>query len=322
MNRLEHPYIEISLFLLKRFSKTLKFDIYVRRTETDYTKIFRSGDSIDWDRVKVYTDKGIKVFYCTISDYEVYGLYVERVGYELNQKQTPISQVEALEFMKEIVNYTMHEFTVKLMPSERTVEAAANMISSCIESLNKDPKALIRLLTLMSHQPYLIKHSVAVSMFSVMLAKKAGIESDSNLKIIALGGLLHDVGEGQLDFDPEDVEILEPEQRRMVWRHPELGKQLLDGIKNIRSEVIQIVMQHHEQPNGHGYPNGLRGGEIYYPAKIVAVADSFASMITKRSYRDAFTIERAVICMRENQGKYDRALIEHLHDLFLKKLAA
>lgn len=314
-------YIEISLSLLKRFTKTLKFDIYVRRTDSAYTKIFKAGDHVDWARVKLYTDKGIKCFYCHFSDYDVYSLYVERAGYELGGSAS-LTQGEALEYMKEIVHFTYQELMVKVQASERSIEAAKQMVMSCIECLNKDPKTLVRLLNLMSHQPYLVKHSVAVSMFSVMLARKSGIESDANLNIIGLGGLLHDVGEGQLDFDPEETEVLNPEQRRMVWRHPELGKQLLDGLKNIRSEVLQIVMQHHEQPNGHGYPNGLRGAEIYHPAKIVAIADSFASMLAKRTYREAFTVERAIICMRENQGKYDRVLLEHLNELFIKKVAA
>lgn len=314
-------YIEISLSLLRRFTKSLRFDIYVRRTEDQYTKIFKAGDSIDWQRVKLYTDKGIKVFYCHFSDYEVYGLYVERASYELGSS-SPLSQGEALEYMKEIVQLTYQEIVVKLAPNERVIEAASQMVTSCIESLNKDPKTLVRLLNLMSNQPYLVKHSVAVSMFSVMLAKQSGMESDSNLKIISLGGLLHDVGEGQLDFNPEETEILSPEQRKEMWRHPELGRQLLDGIKNIRSEVLQIIAQHHEQPNGHGYPNGLRGPEIYHPAKIVAIADSFASMISKRTYREAFTVERALISLRENHGKYDRVLLGHLSDLFMKKVAA
>jgi putative nucleotidyltransferase with HDIG domain len=315
-------HIEISIALLKRFTKTLQFDIYVKRSESAYTKIFKSGDLIDWERVKLYTDKGIKSFYCHYSDYDLYGIYVERAGYELSKKGAGLTQNETIDFMKEIVQYTYQELVVKTTASARSIEVATTMVTSCIESLNKDPKTLIRLLNLMGHQPYLVRHSVAVSMFSVMLARQAGIESDSNLKIIGLGGLLHDIGEGQLNFDPEEVEVLNPEQRKLLWRHPELGKQLLDGIKGLRSEVLQIVLQHHEQPNGHGYPNALKSADIYYPAKIVAIADSFASMIAKRSYRDAFTVEKAILCLREHQGKYDRALLEHLNDLFIKKVAA
>jgi putative nucleotidyltransferase with HDIG domain len=317
-----NQYIEISVSLLKRFSKTLQFDIYVKRSDKAFTKIFKSGDLIDWERVKLYTDKGIKTFYCHYSDYDLYGLYVERAGHELSLKGSNLKQSETLDIMKEIVQYTYQELVIKTSASARLIEVASTMVSSCIESLNKDPKTLVRLLNLMGHQPYLVRHSVAVSMFAVMLAKQAGIESDSNLKIIGLGGLLHDVGEGQLNFDPEQFEVLSPEQRKMLWRHPELGKQLLDGIKGLRSEVLQIVIQHHEQPNGHGYPNALKSGDIYYPAKIVAIADSFASLLAKRSYRDAFTVEKAILCMREHQGKYDRALMEHLNDLFIKKVAA
>jgi putative nucleotidyltransferase with HDIG domain len=316
-----NEYIEISLSLLRRFTKSLRFDIYVCRAEGQYTKIFKAGDTIDWDRVKLYTDKGIRYFYCHQSDYDLYSLYVERGGHELGSSGS-LTQGEALEFMKEIVQLTYQEIVIKQAPSQRVIDAASQMVTSCIEGLNRDPKTLVRLLNLMSNQPYLVKHSIAVSMFSVMLAKQSGIESDMNLKIIAMGGLLHDVGEGQLSFNPEETEILSPDQRKDLWRHPELGKQLLDGLKNVRSEVLQIIMQHHEQPNGHGYPNGLRGAEIYHPAKIVAIADSFASMVSKRTYREAFNVEQAILAMRENVGKYDKSLLNHLSDLFLRKVAA
>ena len=314
----DQQYVEISLGILKRFTRALRFDVYVRRTEKDYTKIFNEGDMLDLERAKSYIDKGIKYFYVTEEGYRIYTMYVERLGEQLVGADKKFSADEAADLLKELSNYTMHEMTVNYNVDERSVGNALNVVNGCIEQMAKDQKNMLKIMKLMSHQAYTLKHCVSVSMFSVLLARAAGMESETNLKILGLGAFLHDLGVSQLTFDPEDEQTLTPEQRKEMWRHPELGKQLLDNVKGIRSEVLQIVMQHHEQPNGHGYPNGLRGAEIYYPAKIVAIADNFCAMITKRKWREGFPAAEAIARMRELQGKFDKQLLDVLSRLLLK----
>lgn len=310
-------YIQISLNILRRLNRPLKFDIYVKRTEGSFTKIFKSGDLLDLERIRSYEEKGIEFFYVQEKDYETYTLYLERMGEVLKNKIDSLKSNDAADFLKELSLFTLQEMIVKTNVDERSFANANNVVDGCIQSIMKEPKTMLKIMKLMTHQPYQLKHSVAVSMFSVLLAKADGMESDQNIKNVGLGGFLHDIGIGQLTFDPEDEKILTPEQRKEMWRHPELGKQLLDQVKGVRSEVIQIVLQHHEQPNGHGYPNGLRGPEIFYPAKIVAIADTFCAMITKRSFRDAFTVEESLNRMRELQGKFDKKLLDVFTALML-----
>ncbi len=311
-------YVEISLEILEKFKRPLKFDVYIRRTETSYTKIFSKDDVIDRERVAQYRKKGVASFYVEEGDYAIYCLYVEKIGDVLAKSVGSFSPEESSAFIKELVNFSMHEIIQNQKVDERIVKTAGNVVSACVDNLNSNPKSFIKILSLMSNQPYIVKHSIAVSLFSVMLAKKYGIESETTISLIGLGGFLHDVGVGQLTFDPEDVEILTPEQRREVWRHPELGRQQLDQVKGVRTEVLQIVTQHHEQPNGRGYPNGLVGLNIFLPARIVSIADSFSSLIVKRSYRDAFSCEKALAIMSDEIGKYDPKILKVLKSMFIK----
>lgn len=302
-------YVEISLAILKRFSRSLKFDIYVKRSETNFTKVFPKGDVLDWERVNTYLSKGLKYFYVGADDYALYSLYVERLGEQLSNKEGSFTPDEAADLLKELAHFTIHEMVVNLKVDERLVSSASNVVTGCISVLAKDSKNLLKIMKLMSNHAYMMKHSLAVSMFSVILAQAGGVESETNLNNIGMGAFLHDIGVGQLTFDPDEEEELTPEQRKEMWRHPELGKQMLDGVKSVRSDVIQMVLQHHEQPNGHGYPNGIRGAEIYYPAKIVAIADTFCAMISKRAWRDAFSVSEALVRMKELSGKFDKKLL-------------
>ncbi|MBI3541753.1 MAG: hypothetical protein HY075_00550, partial [Deltaproteobacteria bacterium] len=78
----------------------------------------------------------------------------------------------------------------------------------------------------------------------------------------------------------------------------------------------------HEEPSGAGYPSGLRGPVIFYPAKIVGLADSFCALITKRPFREAYTIEQALGIIQHEVGKYDRELVKLLVGVFGQKAKA
>jgi putative nucleotidyltransferase with HDIG domain len=302
-------HIDISLNILKRLNRALNFDIYIKRTEKSYTKIFLKGDMIDWERVTLYEGKGITHFYLKAENYKVYGVFVERLGEKLIENGGKFTAEEAKELLRDLAQFTVHEMIDQFKVDERSVYNAQNVVSGCMDILSNDPKGILSILNMLSNQPYILKHSMMVSLLSVLLAKADNMTSDTNLKILGLGGFLHDVGVGQLTFDPEDEDQLTAVQRREMNRHPELGRQLLDRVKGIRPEVLQIITQHHEQPNGSGYPNGLRDNDIYYPAKIVSIADTFSSLITKRSYRDAFSSSEAISIMKESIGKFDRRLL-------------
>jgi HD-GYP domain-containing protein (c-di-GMP phosphodiesterase class II) len=178
---------------------------------------------------------------------------------------------------------------------------------------------MIKVVTLMSSKPYMFKHSISTTIFATLLGIASGIKNEKNLSILALGAFLHDVGESQLAFDPEDKIILTPEERKELYRHPSLGIQAFEGSKTIKQEVLDIILQHHEQPNGHGYPNGMREGEIYHPAKIVSIADTFASLINKRQNHEAMNTEEAINAMMSDVGKYDRTLLRTFHAFFFPK---
>lgn len=309
-------YKEISLAILKRYSKALKYNIYVNRASDVYTKVFNEGDSIDWDRVEVYKSKGLKYFYATSKDYEIYSMMIEKLGDILVGHAKKLSGPESLEILKELALFTMDEMVNKNKFDERVIESATNIVTSSLTILAQSEKGFLKILSLMSRHPHTVKHSMMVSIFSVMLGQKVGLNRDDVLEMLGLGAFLHDVGTSQLTFDPEDKETLTAEERKEVWRHPELGKQSLDGIRTIRTEVLLIVLQHHEQINGRGYPNSLKGGEIYILSKVVAIADVFSSLITKRSFREAYPTQVALNTMQQDEGKFDRKFLKAFTSLF------
>jgi putative two-component system response regulator len=93
---------------------------------------------------------------------------------------------------------------------------------------------------------------------------------------------------------------------------------MLQGVTSVPEEVRYIIYQHHEEPTGKGYPNGLCGQAIYYPARVVALADTFSALVSKRPFRPAYTVEEAISILRENKDKFDQNLVELLADVILR----
>ena len=318
-NIFDSEFVEVNVNILRRISGKLPFDVFIRRGENTYTKLFLKSDEIDRERLRTYeAGKGVEEFYVQNNDYRQYLLYVEQVADSLFQKKTA-DPGEVVAVVKEMTNLAMLELVIKKHVDSKSVGYAMTTVKGCIDVLANDPKSLFKVFKLLTNHPYAIKHALMTSVFSLLLARMEKLESEKTLTTLGLGALLHDVGMSLLTFDPEEENDLDPDQRREIHGHPEVGKRQLDAVKSVNPEVRTIVLQHHEQPNGRGYPNGLHDKQIYYLAKIVAIADSFSALLSVRPYReDAFSPTKAIEVMIEDRGKFDQRLLDQFSKLFIK----
>jgi HD-GYP domain-containing protein (c-di-GMP phosphodiesterase class II) len=118
---------------------------------------------------------------------------------------------------------------------------------------------------------------------------------------IECGGRVHDVG--KIIVSPEILQKpgpLSPAEHAEVQRHAVFGARLVDSLDD--AALSAIVRHHHERLDGSGYPDGLRGEEIPLGARIVAVADTFDALVTRRPYRDAFAPEDAIALLHAEAG--------------------
>ena len=117
-----------------------------------------------------------------------------------------------------------------------------------------------------------------------------------------MAGLLHDIGKIGIDevVLRKKGKLTEQEFSR-IKLHPSIGAGILYEIKQMR-EIVPGVKCHHERIDGKGYPNGLVGDQIPLTGKIVGLADSFDAMTSKRTYRDAMTVEQALAEIEKGLG--------------------
>ncbi|MGB7594246.1 MAG: HD domain-containing phosphohydrolase [Erysipelotrichaceae bacterium] len=145
-------------------------------------------------------------------------------------------------------------------------------------------------------------HSQRVSVICEKLAKKMNFDQKSVEKI-KIAGLMHDIGKIGISDEILNKEgRLNVAERIQIEKHSDAGYRILSSATEF-SEIAECVLTHHERWDGHGYPKGLSGTDIPIFSRIIAVADSFDAMTSKRTYREAMDIDRVIDEMKDNAGK-------------------
>ncbi|HRY61519.1 MAG TPA: HD domain-containing phosphohydrolase, partial [Candidatus Fermentibacter sp.] len=128
-----------------------------------------------------------------------------------------------------------------------------------------------------------------------------------------VGALLHDLGKVAIPVEILTKRgLLTREERGIIERHPAEGTRIL-GTLGGYDMVRSIVQSHHERLDGKGYPLGLSGRDIPFPARIVAVADTFDAITSRRSYRENSDVRTAVDAINAGAGtQFDARIVSAL----------
>ena len=159
-------------------------------------------------------------------------------------------------------------------------------------------------------------HGQQVSNLAVVLGAKLGLDSD-DLDALRWGGLLHDVGKiflpGRITASEE---MLSPEEFTIVKSHTRLGYDLCRSFTMLQN-ALPIIKHHHERLDGKGYPEGLKGHNIPFLARIVAVVDVYDTLTRRRPYRPAFSPEEAASILRSEseEGMWDLDIAEEFLEM-------
>jgi HD-GYP domain-containing protein (c-di-GMP phosphodiesterase class II) len=157
---------------------------------------------------------------------------------------------------------------------------------------------------------YTYGHSERVARIALELGRELGLQEDE-LSDIYLAGLLHDIGKiGIPDTVLCKSGALTGEEFEQIKQHVTIGYNILSDLRPMRN-LLPGVLYHHERWDGKGYPEGLAGEGIPLVARILAVADSFDAMNTKRPYREAIPFLKVEETLEKGAGaQWDRRVIE------------
>lgn len=149
---------------------------------------------------------------------------------------------------------------------------------------------------------YTYEHSIRVTDISVQIAHEFGFSSLEQ-KVIFEAALLHDVGKLAI---PKSIlmkpEKLTKDEWEVIYQHPVVSEAIVGQLPFL-SNILPVIRHHHERYDGKGYPDGLVGRKIPFAARIIALADAFDAMTTKRPYRNAISFQKALNIIHKESGK-------------------
>lgn len=146
------------------------------------------------------------------------------------------------------------------------------------------------------------EHTQRVTELTVALAQRFGLQG-AELDDIRRGATLHDIGKMAVpDAVLGKTGPLDDEEWAQIKRHPELAVRMLDGITYLESALV-VPWCHHERWDGSGYPRGLQGTAIPFPARLFAVVDVYDALTSERPYREPASTNAALAYFEAESGK-------------------
>jgi putative nucleotidyltransferase with HDIG domain len=314
-----HTLKEVDIQTFRTATRNIDFDVYLKLSEDNVVHVFSRTTGLDYKRLAQYIQKGVKSLFIHPDDEVAYQTFISRPAEAVfTDPNTP--QEKKIATLLNMTEQNMAELFSQVSVEEETAVSSQKLIKSYVNLMTQKPETLATILKLVSHGEYLYYHSIAVAIFSMFIAKATGQFNQRSLELVGMGGFLHDIGCTQI---PKEIVSSATELNEEQWKdmhaHPKLGLKMIESTPSIPDEVRYIVYQHHEEPSGRGYPNAIHGPVIYYPAKIVALADAFSSLISTRPFRKAYTVPEAIKIIQGEAGKYDKGLVQLIAAVFLRR---
>lgn len=209
--------------------------------------------------------RGLDLEYIYIHDQASAGIEVEHVISESTRIET-----------KRILNDGMNKMKQGYYNAS---EAIIKKIEEIISEVISNPQTMVSLQEIRNKDEYLHMHSINVCVISLLLGKKLNY-NDAQMKHLALGALLHDLGKTRIDYQVTRYREDYIEKEFKIYKeHANLGYEMIKAIPNSSLLAANIALTHHEHYDGTGFPLGKKNTSIHEFARIVAVANEYDNLL-------------------------------------------
>jgi HD-GYP domain-containing protein (c-di-GMP phosphodiesterase class II) len=286
-------------------------DLYVQYVPSQEPTLYcRAGSHPDQQQFTELAGSGVECLYVSSDDFSNFS----------NNLLTSLESILDKEHLKIPEKFVALQLAVAIAVEQTLRLVDCNKFRKLAQKVGDDLVALFgdgatlprEIFKLARHDVNTFTHITNVASYSVILARKFGIKDDHQLRQIATGAMLHDVGKR---FIPPRLlnkqERLTEEERQIVESHPARGYLELCEKGDVDFGQLMMVYQHHERPDGTGYPVGVFKDEIHLWARLLSVVNVFDKLTAKRPDRHPHSAEDALNCLRKQSGtQFDPEFVE------------
>jgi HD-GYP domain-containing protein (c-di-GMP phosphodiesterase class II) len=304
--------VPVSVEALRTASK-LDFDLYWQRRPDAAPTLYRAGHvPILPADLQSLRERGIRTLYTPVATANRYRDHLrERV---LGNEALPASDRFAI--LQEAARSAFDQ-ALGTRNLDALAETSAELGGGLVDLVSGTRVLLSDLMGVLLHDYSTFTHSANTATYALMVAKGMGISDPQDLRDIATGALLHDVGK---EMVPDDIlstphRLCEDEQN-LVRMHPQFGFEMLCQRTDLGWNTLMMIYQHHERWDGGGYPMGLVGREIHEWGRLCAVVDVFDDLLSDRPYRARSSVAEALKYLDHQGGRgFDEEIVRCLISL-------
>jgi HD-GYP domain-containing protein (c-di-GMP phosphodiesterase class II) len=244
---------------------------------------------------------------------------IDLYSLSLAEDQKPVAEnsIQLGELVQQTVTITKELFESILVSRKVPLMAIRNEVLPAILQLSKNTDIFELFEAVKAKDDYVYQHNIGVGVISTLIGRWMNLD-DSELSILSLAATLHDVGKIKLPLEVLNKPgKLSEVEFQLIKKHTILGYELLKGTTGLSMRIARVALQHHERVDGKGYPLGLKKENIDVFSSIVAVADIFHAMSSRRPYHEPLSFHEIVSQM--SQGRFG-ALDPHIISLFIENM--
>ncbi|MBK25826.1 MAG: hypothetical protein CME70_17635 [Halobacteriovorax sp.] len=274
----DNIYMELPIVLFLK-SQTIDYDLYLKMSEEKYVKVFKKGEALIREDFLKYQQRNVRTVYLKSEDYVCATvMFSEKMSKALSVKKLRVEEYSALS----IYSFDKVNKIVNKLGLREEVLILTNQVLELNTTLISKRKGLDELLQkTLKGDSYISEHSLLLTFITTSIAKYMGWPSVTTAEKLTLACFFHDICMeddelAKLDFLDQKRSEKELQKLRS---HPQEAIDLLDKFDGLPSDVEKIILQHHEKPDGTGFPRGLEWKRIYSLAAVFIVAEDFANAI-------------------------------------------
>ncbi|MBK26844.1 MAG: hypothetical protein CME70_22775 [Halobacteriovorax sp.] len=263
-----------------------------------HVKFKNKGDILGKEKYDLFMAKNVKSIYVE-SD-----LVLEFMDWLTDTKAEDIEDMvkEAGEENREVIedSLALKEIVYEVFSDEKLtpdkVEAIQGHVEDFVGKIKKDPITAQAIEAIMARNDDIAAHSVNVANLAVFLGMAVGHGHSFVLENLYMGSIFHDYGKAKI---PPEIYAnpSHPEYDQWIKQHPENSVKIIRKSEGIPDQVFNIMLQHHEYYDGSGYPEGIKGSNIYSLAQIVSMANEIDNLLTQTKSLEAVDRYKKVIEM-------------------------
>lgn len=301
--------IDASRFIKVKLSHYLQYtasaaEVYIKLSEDKFTKIIKSdsGNLPELDLLKHYQGKGIEFVYI---ERECFNTLLQDMLIHFHKKLLGEKKTETLYEFSGIPFSISFEGLNDIGINHHQIEKVNAMIEETVNTLLSDPGSQKLFKTLCADKGFAIGHSMLIMYIAGRICHEANLNFNTTMKKICTAAFYHDLslfgGLAQLD-ELKPSEVRDPEKLKMLLNHPGLSADFLPKGSEVIEDTRRIILEHHELPNGNGYPKKLSATQIA-PLSCLFI---LSQEITFCLLRNNFSSERLRDFLLNNKNDFNR----------------